>query len=50
MTAKLKPMSDATREMLTKAAAEWDDWYAFCPRCGKKLEGKLEDLRCDCVR
>lgn len=50
MTARLKPMSDATREMLAKAKAEWEDWYAQCPRCGAKLEGKLEDMRCGCTR
>lgn len=42
----MNKMSDAARERLARINAEAPDWVAYCPRCGKRLEGKLEDLKC----
>lgn len=37
------PADDAAR--LAAFNEEQHDWFAFCPKCGSRLEGSLKELR-----
>ena len=41
----LLDMDEESKATLEKFNAEQADWFAWCPKCGARREGRLEELR-----